>query len=297
MIPDLTIAAASASSTFDRELAPVATVAPGAVVRFETADDAYRRLAAGETLAEIGHDRVNRVTGPVAVAGARPGDALVVEVLAVEIASAWSAWLPGFGHLGAHTETTRVRQLEIEGETVVLGDGLAVPLAPMIGCIGLAPAEGTGSAVRPLYRLGGNLDVVECAAGTRVVLPVEVDGGLLSLGDLHAAQGVGEGAFVAIEAAGAATVRLTVEEGAAPPFPRLRTAHETIVVGMGLDHLAATRSALEQAFLLLVERDGLAPEVAYAYVCSSVHLRAAGPAGSLLPDGLQGALAVVPDLP
>jgi amidase len=297
LLPDVTIPADRSTSVFDRVVPPAATVDAGAVVRFETDDHSFARLAAGETLADIGHDRVNRVTGPLAVRGARPGDALIVEILDVEVATAWAAWLPGFGHLGAHTTETRVRRLELRDDRIVLAPGLTIPTAPMIGCLGLAPAEGTGSAVRPLYRLGGNLDLVEARSGTAVVLPVEVDGGLLSVGDLHAAQGVGEGAFVAIEAAGAATVRLEVERGAAPPAPRLRRPGETIVVGLGVTHVDATRHALEQAYALLCERDGLDADAAYAYVCAAVDLRPCGPAGSLLPEGLQGALAVVPDPP
>ena len=296
MEPEAVIPASSGSPVFDCTVPPAAVVPSGAVVRFQTGDESYRRLAAGETLADIGHDRVNAVTGPLAVEGARPGDALHVDVLDVRVERAWVIWLPGFGHLGGQTDRQHVRQVPVADGRLDLGEGVTVPLAPMIGCVGLAPAEGVSSAVRPLYRLGGNLDLVELRAGATLTLPVEVEGALLSLGDLHAAQGAGEGAFVAVEAAGEATVRVRVEPGAAPPTPRVRLPGETIVVGLGTSHELAVRSAMEQAHGLLVERDGLAPETAYAVVCAAVSLRPAGPAGSLLADGLQGVLAVVPDL-
>ena len=64
-------------------------------------------------------------------------------------------------------------------------------------------------------------------------LPVQVPGGLLSLGDLHAAMGQGEPTHVSLEAAGSATVRISVEKNRTCPYPRLRVGRDTIFIGMG----------------------------------------------------------------
>src|SRR5699024_269590 len=81
---------------------------------------------------------------------------------------------------------------------------LSCPLAPMIGCIGVAAATGEMSTVMPSYPTGGNMDLTDVAPGSTVYLPVQVAGALLSIGDLHAVMARGESTFVAIEAAGQA---------------------------------------------------------------------------------------------
>ena len=70
---------------------------------------------------------------------------------------------------------------------------------------------------------GGNLDIRDVAVGTRLRLPVAVDGALLSIGDTHAAMGDGEVCGTGVETGSVVTVRVTVEKGAAPPAATLET--------------------------------------------------------------------------
>ena len=72
------------------------------------------------------------------------------------------------------------------------GPGGRVPLKPFCGTIGLAPAEAGQHSIVPPRRVGGNMDIRDMSAGTELYLPVEVKGGLFSVGDTHAAQGDGE---------------------------------------------------------------------------------------------------------
>ena len=81
---------------FDASIPAVRTVDPGSTVTFETDGTTLARLAAGEPPEQIGMENLNAVTGPVAVRGAEPGDALRIEVLDIQISFAASAWLPGF---------------------------------------------------------------------------------------------------------------------------------------------------------------------------------------------------------
>ena len=278
---------------FDHLIPPVLEVSPGSTVRFDTADDTWARLAAGATREDV-EPTLNPVIGPVAVSGAQPGDALRIEILAVELERAWAVWMPEFGPLGHRTERVRVAQTPKEGDRVRLSPDLTVPLEPMIGCIGLAPAAGKASTVRPVYRTGGNLDLRELSPGAILWLPVEVDGGLLSLGDLHAGMGQGEPTFVSIEATGSATVSVDIDRGRKLSSPRLRVGAETICVGMGETHADAKQDAIDQAFALLTDDLGLEPFLAYAYASARVGLRLGGPAGTRV-EGLQAVLAVVPD--
>lgn len=279
---------------FDPAIPPVLEIEPGSTVRFETSDNTWERLAAGASLEDIGTDKLNPVTGPVSVRGAQPGDALRVEVLEVELASVWSVWMPGFGPLGSRTSQVQVMQTPIEGGRVRISNELTVPLEPMIGCIGVAPVSGRGSTLRPIYRFGGNLDLRELSPDAIIWLPVHAPGGLLSLGDLHAAMGQGEPTFVSLEAAGSATVRIDLEPERHLPSPRLRVGSDTICVGLGPTHEEAKTNAIDQAFELLTKGHGLEPFVAYAYASARVGLRLGGPSGTLV-DGLQSVLAVVPD--
>ena len=98
--------------------------------------------------------------------------------------------------------------------------------------IGVAPAEGKGSAFMPAYPFGGNIDLREMEAGTTLFLPVQVDGALLSMGDLHAAMGIAEPTWVSLEAAGSATLRISLEKNKALKFPRLRVDSSTYCLGM-----------------------------------------------------------------
>ncbi len=128
---------------FDPSVPPALEIDPGDTVTFETGSDAYERLAGGESVDAIGLPNFNRVTGPVAVRGASPGDALAIEVLDVQVRKAFSVWLPGFGGLGGRTDEQRVMETPLEDGRAVIGqNGVSVPIRPMIGCIGTAPDAG-----------------------------------------------------------------------------------------------------------------------------------------------------------
>jgi amidase len=123
---------------------------------------------------------------------------LRLEVVGVAIDQAWVVWIEGFGPLGSHTQGVQVFETPISDGRIHLGEGLSVPLAPMIGCVRLAPADGTMSTMRPVYPTGGNMDLRELSLGAVLWLPVAAPGALLSIGDLHAAMSQEEPAFVAL---------------------------------------------------------------------------------------------------
>ena len=84
----------------------------------------------------------------------------------MQVRRAFSVWLPGFGGLGARTQEQRVMETPLRDGRAWIGDsGLSVPLRPMIGCIGTAPAEGTASTFVPAYRFGRNMDLPAATCG------------------------------------------------------------------------------------------------------------------------------------
>ena len=273
---------------FDPIIQPVLEIESGDTVTFETGDAAYERLSKGESVEAIGLENFNAVTGPVVVRSAQPGDALRIEILDVQVTRAWSVWLPKFGGLGAYSPDTKVRQIALREGRAYISASLSVPVRTMIGCIGVAPAEGKGSTFMPAYPFGGNMDLREMEAGTTLFLPVQVEGGLLSMGDLHAAMGVAEPTWVSLEASGSATLRISLEKNMSLKFPRLRVGSSTYCLGMADTLEKAHQIALDEAYALLINDWRLDPFDAYAYASASVDMRLGGPATGIV-------MAVVPD--
>ncbi len=276
-----------AQTAFRPETPPALSVAPGETVRIETSAAPVEALfAAGERwLDRLDVGTLNVVTGPVRIEGVEPGDAVSVEILAVEPGPwGWNASIPGFGPVSDRLPGPLLRRHPIRDGFVELSDRLRIPLRPMVGCLGLAPAEGGTSILSPPMPWGGNYDLVQARPGSTLLFPAQVAGGLFSLGDLHAAMGANEATSVAIECAGAATVRLGLRPGLRLTTPRIETADRLYTVGLKPHgrFLEARKQALGQMWDLLVGEAGLAPEEAYGVLSAAVEVELGGPAGMVV---------------
>lgn len=259
---------------WDRSIAPVIHVAPGDTITVELENASGGQLAADSSvnaIATLDFSRLNPVTGPIHVEGAEPGDALVVEILDLEPDTwGWTANIPGFGLLADRFGDAAYRTSRISGGTIELFTGMRIPSLPMIGTIGIAPAEYGQFSVIPPTRYGGNMDIRHVGAGAVLYLPVAVDGALLSLGDGHAAQGDGEVCGTAIETRSVATIRLNLERGRHLPAPMLltdarsqRSGRAFATTGIGPDLMQAARDATNAMIGELVRRTGLSEIDAY----------------------------------
>jgi len=160
---------------------------------------------------------------------------------------------------------------------VLYGPGGRVPLKPMCGTIGLAPAEPGQHSIVPPRRVGGNMDIRDLAAGTELYLPVEVAGGLFSLGDAHAAQGDGEICGTAIETACSIAAKFELIKNTPLATPRFTTpgpvsrhldgAGYEVTTGIGPDLMVAARDALRNMIDVLSAQHGMAAIDAYM-LCS-----------------------------
>lgn len=247
---------------YDPALAPLLTVDPGAVVVLETHDARAGALDDREpgTLFELPKPpgQGNPITGPVAIRGARPGDALAVTIEAIDVEPA--GWAGGHAHVNplapGRVQRPLGRRVAIRDGQVHFSDRFVLPLRPMIGCLGTAPALEPGASAPTsgqVGRYGGNMDQPIVAAGTTVILPVAVPDALLYAGDIHAVQGDGELSGVGLEIA--ATVRLRIEllPGAAPSWPWAIWADRIAVMTADEDFVAARREACE-AMVTALER-------------------------------------------
>jgi acetamidase/formamidase len=275
---------------WSRDYPPVRSVASGTELSFETQDASGGQLRPGstaESVSSLDFDRVNPVCGPVFVEGARAGDVLQVDVLAVAPGPGsygWTALIPGFGLLADRFVDPWLHIWEFEGDEAVFTDDIRVPIQPFCGVLGVAPAlPGTHSVIPP-RRVGGNLDTRQLGPGTTLYLPVEVDGALFGVGDTHAAQGDGEVCGTAIEAAMTVSLRLSVlrdrdietpEFDVTTPLERAGAAaagyHAT--TGVAPDLMEAARQSITRMIVHLGRYYDLSPEQAYALSSVAVDLR------------------------
>lgn len=133
----------------------------------------------------------------------------------------------------------------------------------------------------PPHRQGGNMDIRQLTAGASLRLPVAVSGGLLSVGDTHAAMGNGEVCGTGIEIASSVTVRLGVEKEQSLRTPTIETdgraaraGRSLVTTGIGPDLWQAARDAATSMVEEIVRRTGLAPVEAYllASVAADMHI-------------------------
>jgi acetamidase/formamidase len=228
-----------------------------------------------------GHD--NPQTGPFFVDGAEPGDTIAVHLVGLEPARdyAVSSFGPGFGALvgtdrtamlGADFPETTWRYDLSASRTSARAQSQDrrhtwdVPLAPFLGCIGVAPAGGEVRTTIVPGPFGGNMDCPEVRAGNTVFLGVNVAGALFSIGDGHYAMGDGEIMGAAIE--GAMHVELFVEliKRQATPVPRIENADDVMFVGSGRPLEDAARVAFKAMVGWVRDRSGMTELDAYQCV-------------------------------
>jgi amidase len=282
-----TISAAHTMFAFQSDAAPVLRVLPGAVVRFMTSPAPVERLfAAGDAwLGAVDVRALNAITGPVFVEGAEPGDALAIEILTIDLADwGWTALVPGEGLLPNPISRSLLSRVPIRNERIYVSDRLILPVRPTIGCLGLAPAIGESSTAFPAYPWGGNYDLVQATTGATLLFPVQLSGGLVSLGDLHAAMGVGEATYFAVECAGTAIVRLGLRKGLVLDTPRIETPERLYTIGLAEEYAydQARRQAIALMMTFLIEEHDLSPDEAAMVCAASVDLEFGGPAAAIV---------------
>jgi acetamidase/formamidase len=265
---------------FDRSTSPVATVKPGEVFVVETEDSRGGRTRTPETITPeflLAMRRRgyygNPVTGPIYVEGAEPGDTLIVHILDQECDTlGYTAYWPFLFHLEDFFDRPGTVLYEIRDGHVILGDTVRIPVRPMIGTIGTAPAmEAILSG--GMGRHGGNLDTPEICAGSALYLPVEVEGALLALGDCHAIQSDGE--LGSIEMRSVVTLSCEVRKGRSPvmSWPRIETPDTLATVAVACPLEEALRLALREMILWLEELTGMSKRDAYVLIGIAGHAR------------------------
>jgi acetamidase/formamidase len=298
----LSASAETTTDVFSNSRPPVLTIEPGDTVtvgsldasgyldRLHDPDNPQPRMfAAG---------RGHCLTGPIAVSGARPGTVLAVSFASLRPANwGWTA--------AAARDNRLTRRLGLAGgppswilwdidadQGVATSDaGYAVRTAPFLGVVGMPPAEpGDHSTIPPRTFGGGNIDCRELVAGSTLYLPVTVPGGLLCVGDGHAAQGDGEVAGTAIECP--MTTELVIGLVTDPPVPGIHavTPAGRITFGFSRDLDEAMGDALDAMLTWMQSIYGVDKAAALALASPAVDLRI-----TQVANDVWGVHAVLPD--
>jgi acetamidase/formamidase len=231
-------------------VAPLRRIRPGTALRLWS-DDAFGgvlRTVDDLSSAKVDLRFVNPQTGPFWVEGAQPGDTLALHFVALEPARDWgaSAAIPFFGGMTSTDrvvtlqdplpDTTWIYELDRTRNTVAFMARhsdlqVELPVEPMLGTVGVAPAGGEARSSLVPERFGGNMDTPQMRAGATVFLRVNVEGAMFSVGDGHYRQGEGEACGTAVEGAMTTTLIVELVKGGAPIWPRIEDDTHWMTVG------------------------------------------------------------------
>lgn len=210
----------------DEKNIPVAKIDLPGLLTFETIDCFSEQISSSEDkLESISFDRVNPATGPVYLNGIKAGDVIAVNIRDIRVKSPGKmVAAPEAGVLGSLIKESQTLIVPIENNEALFKN-LRLPLNPMIGVIGVAPKGEPVFCGTPGAH-GGNMDTTLIGPGSTLYLPVQVDGGLLAMGDLHAAMGDGEIMVSGVEVSGEVDVTVSKVDNLNISTPVIKTDRE-----------------------------------------------------------------------
>jgi len=271
---------------WDRTNAPAVEIEPGDVVHFDTEEVTSGQLKKGdpaEKLTQLDFNRLYPLGGPVYVKGAKPGDVLEVDILSLQPGAwGWTGLIPGLGLLAGDFPDPYIRYFDLGNrKTAELRHDIHIPVAPFCGTMGVALDVDGPVDVLPPTKGAGNIDTRHLTAGSKLFLPVYVDGALFSAGDCHGAQGDGEVCVTGIECPMTFSLRFSVKRGASlrpwsyqfvtPPATSLQPASDAkgyhASTALGPDLMENARNAVRDTIGWVSAEHGLSREDAYI-LCS-----------------------------
>lgn len=275
---------------WDNSIAPALRIGDNTTVEFECLDASGGQLSSSSSpddLRQLDFSKLNPVTGPVFIDGAAPGDTLEVTIDEFKPSGfGWTANIPGFGLLADSFKEPAIKIWEYDTTTMspaLYGDTARVPLKPFAGTIGNAPAESGSHAIIPPRNVGGNMDIRDLGRGTKLYLPVAVDGALFSIGDTHAGQGDGEVCGTAIESPMNVVLTFRILKQHKLESPMFETSQPVsrhldgkgylVTTGIENDLMKAVRSAVSRMIDLIASKYNYAPVDAYMLVSTCADLR------------------------
>jgi amidase len=259
----------------DRENDPALEVSINDKLEFETLDCFQDQIRVDNyPLEKLDFSAVNPATGPVYIKEAKVGDILAITIEKIEIAEyGILASSNLIGTLQGKLDKSEVKLIEIKNNKAKIDEKIEIDINPMIGVIGVAPTNEGIICGAPDYH-GGNMDTKEIREGSTIFFKVNVDGGLLALGDLHAAMGDGEISGTGIEVSGKVTLSLKLIKNEILPTPSIKLGDEDKIVFLYSDESLDTAAdkATEQCYNFLTQNLKLDRHLAIRYMSVSGNL-------------------------
>lgn len=257
---------------FSASVEPVVTIDPGDRIVVETRDASNGQIRSGRK-APVDRTRLLPATGPIAVRGARSGDAVSIHIERIHLGKTGYAWIrPGLGIRQIQTEGPYyVRDITVTDNGVLLGHGVHIPLRPMVGIVGVGTLKDISTRIPGIH--GGNLDCVDLSPGNTLWLPVLLPEAHVSFGDVHAAMGEGEVSGTGVEIEAEVTAIIDLHPNGTLSGPVIVTPQKTVFLSSSPDLLQAAKSALDRAIQALIERNGISESDAYITASIAGNLR------------------------
>jgi len=276
---------------WDNSNKPVIEIKSGEIIELETVDSSGSQLNQNskiDNIKNLDFAKVNPVTGPIYIEDATEGD--VVEIKIVDFISSgwgWTAIIPGFGLLSDEFKNPDINIWKYDKNNPKESAYSAyckIPLKPFVGTIGLALKEPGNHSIVPPRNCGGNLDIKELSKGAVVRFPIQVKGGLLSLGDTHAAQGDGEVCGTAIESPMKVIIKINLIKNTKIYSPQFETYGPAsnhidnngyfVTTGIGPDLMEGAKNSLRYMIDLLVQKHNIPSSKAYMLcsVCADLRI-------------------------
>ena len=266
---------------WDKSVEPRLLIDSGDVVVFDCAEPCGQ-ITPEWTVEEydnLDRSKVHALNGSVWIKGAMPGDVLEIDILDMQHKGwGWSAHRSGMGLLPEDFDYSYLHHWRLENETCYSSelDHISLPFEPHPGVVGVAPKEAGRFSTGPPRANGGNLDVRDMTIGSRIWIPVLVEGALFATGDCHAAQGQGEVCVTGIEAPMTVTMRITLRKNMAvqevqlqrpSPMSKLDSHGYHITTAHGPDLMLNAKNALRYMIDWLVDNQRMNRSQAYI-LCS-----------------------------
>lgn len=268
---------------WNNSIDPIIYVKSGQTIQVNTIDSSGTQLNEKSKINDVVNldfSKVNPVTGPIFIEGAEKNDIIEIELIDyISSGWGWTAIIPGFGLLNEVFDKADLHLWKYDKndpKISLFSEYAKIPLNPFIGTIGLALKEKGIHSIVPPRKSGGNIDIKNFTKGAKLFLPVEVEGGLLSMGDTHAAQGDGEVCGTAIESPMSVVVKINLIKNQSINFPHLETFSSNyeidskgsfIVTGIGPDLLDCSKNAVKEMIELLSRKFNIPDSKAYM-LCS-----------------------------
>jgi acetamidase/formamidase len=271
--PDFTLTKDQTHNKFSSSIPSILTVKSGAIIEAYTEDASDEQFNLNSKVEDIGSldfEPIHPLTGPVFVEGAQPGDVLKVTLHEIELGDwGWNAIYPGFSFVADSIkgEYLRIYDLKDDKTKVNFNDSIQLKLNPFPGVMGVAPATQDLLSTIPPRANGGNMDDPNMTVGTSVYFPVFVEGGLFSIGDGHAVQGLGEVCGTAIEVPLRIVYEIELIKHKSIDEPQYETKDYYATTGYGTTIDSAAKKATLYMIDYLMKEHNLSELEAYA-LCS-----------------------------